>query len=89
MSTLHDFVYHQLDNKPNDTHNIPDPQPRSEDAGHLPAHAKRLMEAQKKGSLRPALFYSQQEQVPCPDGVWESPRTVRHKLESKEEFPLG
>lgn len=89
MSTLHDFIYHQLDNKPNETHNIPDPQPQAKDAGNLPAHAKRLMAAQKEGNLRPALFYSQQEQVPCRDGVWESPRTVRHKLESKEEFPLG
>ena len=39
--------------------------------------------------MRPALYYTQQEQTPCPEGVWESERTVQHKLLSKEEFPLG
>lgn len=87
MSTLHDFVYHQLDNKPNETHNVPEPcQSKS---GPLPDDAKRQMKAEEEGHMRPPLFYTQQEQVPCPYGVWESPHTVRHKLESKEEFPLG
>ena len=41
------------------------------------------------GNLRPPLYYTQQEQTPCANGVWESPHTVASKLESKEEFPQG
>lgn len=40
-------------------------------------------------NLRPPLYYTQQEQTPCANGVWESPHTVASKLESKEEFPQG
>lgn len=55
----------------------------------LPPQAERHMEALQDGHLRPALYYTQQEQTPCKSGVWESPRTVRSKLKSKEEFPQG
>ena len=55
----------------------------------LPAHAQQRMQALRDGNLRPPLYYTQQEQTPCANGVWESPHTVASKLESKEEFPQG
>lgn len=54
-----------------------------------PLHAQQRMQALRDGNLRPPLYYTQQEQTPCANGVWESPHTVASKLESKEEFPQG
>lgn len=55
----------------------------------IPVYAKRAIEAAQKGTLHPALFYTEQEQTPCSAGVWESRDTVNRKLQYKEEFPLG
>lgn len=55
----------------------------------IPIYAKRAMRAAQQGSLRPALFYTEQEQTPCDAGVWESKETVRRKMKHKEDFPLG
>ena len=46
-------------------------------------------QAKLEGGLRPDLYYTGQEAVPCRDGWEESPHTVASKLESKEEFPQG
>lgn len=61
----------------------------TEGSAVLPAHAERRIHALREGNLRPPLYYTQQEQKPCENGVWESAHTVASKLESKEEFPQG
>ncbi|WP_367925971.1 hypothetical protein [uncultured Ruthenibacterium sp.] len=61
----------------------------SADQSMRPIYAKRAIEAARNGNLRPALFYTEQEQTPCDAGVWESRQTVNRKLKEKEEFPLG
>ncbi len=55
----------------------------------MDSEARRRMAAEEEGHLRPALYYTAQEQTPCASGVWEDPHTVASKLESKEEYPQG
>lgn len=55
----------------------------------LTNNARRRLEAMNGISLRPEMFYTQQEAAATPDGVWESRKTVNHHLHSKEEFPHG
>lgn len=62
---------------------------KAPDSSRIPLDAKRAMEAVRSHSVRPALFYTEQEQTPCDAGVWETRETVNHKLKQKEEFPLG
>ncbi len=51
--------------------------------------SRRAWQAKLEGDLRPDLYYTGQEAVPCREGWLESPHTVASKLESKEEFPQG
>ena len=93
-NTLDPFIRHELDNKPNDVHGRADKGGREDTglasrSGTLAPDTQRDMAAKQQGNMRPALYYTQQEQTPCPEGVWESERTVQHKLLSKEDFPLG
>ena len=84
------FISRRSHNKPNDVHNTPEKSTGHTDGSAvLPTHARRRMQALRDGNLRPPLYYTQQEQTPCANGVWESPHTVASKLESKEEFPQG
>lgn len=88
MSILSSLYHGEVHNKPNDVHNTPEKSTGHTDGSAvLPAHAQRRMQALWNGNLRPPLYYTQQEQTPCANGVWESPHTVASKLESKEEFP--
>ena len=104
MSILSSLYHGEVHNKPNDVHNTPEKSTGHTDGSAvLPAHARRRlfsaasrfsharrrMQALRDGNLRPPLYYTQQEQTPCANGVWESPHTVASKLESKEEFPQG
>ena len=90
MSILSSLYHGEVHNKPNDVHNTPEKSTGHTDGSAvLPAHAQRRMQALRDGTLRPPLYYTQQEQTPCANGVWESPHTVASKLESKEEFPQG
>jgi len=82
MSILSSLYHGEVHNKPNDVHNTPEKSTGHTDGSAvLPAHAQRRMQALRD--------YTQQEQTPCANGVWESPHTVASKLESKEEFPQG
>lgn len=53
------------------------------------SRSRDAWQAKLEGGLRPDLYYTGQEAVPCRDGWEESPHTVASKLESKEEFPQG
>lgn len=53
------------------------------------SRSRNAWQAKLEGGLRPDLYYTGQEAVPCEKGWEESPHTVASKLESKEEFPLG
>jgi hypothetical protein len=86
MSILSSLTHHEVHDKPNDVHNTP--APLTDGSAVLPPHAVRHMQALRDG-LRPPLYYSQQEQSPCPQGAWENAHTVESKLESKEEYPQG
>lgn len=61
----------------------------SDGSAVLTASAEKRREAHAEGHMRPALYYTAQEQQPCASGVWESPHTVASRLESKEEYPQG
>lgn len=67
------------------------PQQAQEQAQELNCvgRSRRAWQAKLEGGLRPDLYYSGQEAVPCREGWVESQHTVASKLESKEEFPLG
>lgn len=51
--------------------------------------ARRYFDAMCGGDVRPALYYTEQEQEACADGVRESDDTVRSKMRSKELYPQG
>lgn len=51
--------------------------------------SRQAWQAKLEGGLRPDLYYTGQEAVPCREGWVESQHTVASKLESKEEFPQG
>lgn len=53
------------------------------------SRSRRAWQAKLEGGLRPDLYYTGQEAVPCRNGWQESQHTVASKLESKEEFPQG
>lgn len=94
MSILSSLYHNEIHNKPNEVHNIPEENANkqkncTDGNATLTPDAKKRLQALEDGNLRPALFYTQQEQTPCPEGVWESSHTVASKLESKEEYPQG
>lgn len=69
---------------------LPPQQAKQEAQGlNCVGRSRRAWQAKLEGGLRPDLYYSGQEAVPCKEGWVESPHTVASKLESKEEFPLG
>lgn len=106
MSSLKDFINHDMTHKPNDVRGRTQvktkperstaaygPQNRTfngqDGSASLTNNARRRLEAMNGISLRPEMFYTQQEAAATPDGVWESRRTVDQHLHSKEEFPHG
>ena len=48
---------------------------------------QRRMQALRNGNLRPPLYYTQQEQTPCANGVWESPHTVAASWKARKNSP--
>lgn len=95
MSILSSLFHGEVHDKPNDVHNLPPEPAKQNPTQHtdgnavLTGSAERRMHAQQTGGVRPALYYTEQEQKPCANGVWESPHTVASRLESKEEYPQG
>lgn len=95
LSTLKDFVHHQLDEMPGPTPQPPVPPAAPERSGAPnPASGavKPSAEAAKahaEGALKGALYYTQAEAHACREGWVESDETVKSKLRSKEEFPQG
>lgn len=51
--------------------------------------ARRYFDAMCGGEVRPALYYSEQEQKVNGNNVRESDATVRSKMRSKELYPQG
>lgn len=95
LSTLKDFIHHQLDEMPG-----PSPEPPVSHAA--PERGKTLhpasgavkpgakaAAAHAEGALKGALYYTQAEAHACREGWVESDETVKSKLRSKEEFPQG
>lgn len=95
MSTLHDFVHHQLGAVPGpvnapaqNTQSRQAPPARKAPKGSIESNA-RADRARAKGQLKGDLYYAQQQAEPTLEGWTESPETVERKLLCKEEFPLG
>lgn len=61
--------------------------PKNEE--HLCAEARRYFDAMCSGEIRPALYYSEQEQRLVGTEIHESEATVRSKMRSKELYPQG
>lgn len=95
MSTLKDFVHHQLDAMPGPAPKPPVPHAapeRSGDPAPVSGAVNPSAEAAKahaEGALKGALYYTQAEAHACREGWVESDGTVESKLCSKEEFPQG
>lgn len=95
MSSLHDFVHHELGAMPGPVPEPPAPKPNDarSKTGHRPAGRiqsnGRADDARMNGGLKGELFYTQDEAVPSTEGWVEDKRTVTHKLLSKEMFPRG
>ena len=106
MSSLKDFINHDMEHKPNEVRGRTQVKTKRErntsaygaphstfngrdGSASLTNNTRRRLEAMNGISLRPEMFYTQQEAAETPDGVWESRRTVDHHLYSKEEFPHG
>lgn len=89
MSILSSLVHGEMRDLPNDVHNISSDDTKIYEPGTLSTNVQVRMNAMREGAIRPALFYTEQEQTPCRSGVWDSPHTVASRLESKEEYPLG
>lgn len=93
LSSLKDFVHHELDAMPGPAPKPPVPPAapaRSEH--HASGAAKTEAKAAKahaEGALKGALYYTQAEAHASVDGWVESDETVKSKLRSKEEFPQG
>lgn len=96
LSTLKDFVHHELDAMPGPAPKPPVPPAAPENNSGTPAPASGAAEpgaktakAQAEGALKGALYYTQVEARACREGWVESDETVKSKLRSKEEFPQG
>lgn len=90
MSILSSLYHGEIHDKPNDVHNVAaTPNKKTDSSNNMTQSAKLDKNALINGGVLPALFYTEQEQTRCEDGVWESPHTVASKLESKEEYPQG
>ena len=56
---------------------------------HMCAEARRYFDAMCGGEVRPALYYTEQEQKLRDGRVYESDDTVQSKMRSKELYPQG
>lgn len=95
LSTLKDFVHHELDAMPGPAPKPPVP-PAAPKRSRAPAAASgaaspgaKAAKAVAEGALKGALYYTQVEARACREGWVESDETVKSKLRSKEEFPQG
>ena len=94
LSTLKDFVHHELDAMPGPAPKPPVPPAAPENSSGTPASGAaepgaKAAKAQAEGALKGALYYTQVEARACREGWVESDETVKSKLRSKEEFPQG
>ena len=90
MSILSSLYHGEIQNKPNDVHNNVDDGTKIYVPGScLTSEAKRRMQAMQQGNVRPDLYYTEEEQVPCNGFVEEPPHAVVSKLENREEYPYG
>ena len=62
---------------------------RMRDENTLSAEARRYFDAMCSGEVRPALYYTEQEQELRNGNLRESDDTVRSKMRSKELYPQG
>lgn len=96
MSSLHDFVHHQLGEDPGSQHfetHIPDVMPEDMKPttpveGTVSSNEK-ANKARFEGALKGDLYYSRQDAKSTQKGRVESPETVAEKVIEKEIFPLG
>lgn len=90
MSILSSFSRGEPCDLPNSIHNLPEDDTKIY-CRHsaLTAQARHLRSAMRGGGVHPALFYSEEEQVPWNGHLEEPPHTVESKLEMREEYPLG
>lgn len=95
LSTLKDFVHHELNAMPGPAPKAPAP-PAAPERSRAPAAASgaaspgaKAAKAVAEGALKGALYYTQVEARACREGWVESDETVKSKLRSKEEFPQG
>lgn len=95
MSTLKDFIRHDLDSMPGPAPEPPVPPKKAaqpcapQKAGGAAEPSVRAAKARAQGALKGDLFYTQAQAHPSVKGWVESDGTVDHKLCSKEEFPQG
>ena len=96
LSTLKDFVHHELNAMPGPAPKPPVPPAAPENGSAAPDPASGAAEpgvkaakAVAEGALKGALYYTQVEAHACREGWVESDETVKSKLCSKEEFPQG
>lgn len=101
LSTLKDFVHHELDAMPGPAPKPPVSPAAPENGSGAPAAASgaaspgaaspgaKAAKAVAEGALKGALYYTQVEAHACREGWVESDETVKSKLRSKEEFPQG
>ena len=96
LSTLKDFVHHELNAMPGPAPKPPVPPAAPENGSAAPAPVSgaaspgaKAAKAVAEGALKGALYYTQVEAHACREGWVESDETVKSKLRSKEEFPQG
>ena len=95
LSTLKDFVHHQLDEmpgpspKPPVSHAAPERGKTLPPASGVVKPGAKAAAAHAESALKGALYYTQAEAHACREGWVESDETVKSKLRSKEEFPQG
>lgn len=85
MSSLKDFVRHELNEMPGPAPKPPVPPARAKNEKPLSEAAR----AQARQIMKGALYYTQAEAHASTEGWVESDETVASKLRSKEEFPQG
>ena len=91
MSILSSLYHGHPVDLPNEVHNT-----TAEDgtkiyygSASLTQNAQQRKDALAAGAVQPAMAYSEEELIPCPEGAWAPPHTVESQLENKEEMPLG
>ena len=96
LSTLKDFVHHELDAMPGPAPKPPVSPAAPENGSGAPAPASgvaspgaKAAKAVAEGALKGALYYTQVEARACREGWVESDETGIIKRCGKEEFPQG